>query len=72
MALEAQGPNLNSVFVYDENGNVVDNYKPSEDMFVYQILPSFNQKTGAQIEKYGYMEVSGEAINLDDYLLINA
>lgn len=72
VALEAQGQNLNSAFIYDENGNVVDNYTPSVGLFVYQILPKFNQKTGAQIEKYGFMVVSSEAINLDDYLLINA
>lgn len=72
VTLEAQGPNLTSVFVYNENGNAVDNFQPPETMFVYDILPKFNQKTGAQIEKYGYMVVSSEAINLDDYLLINA
>lgn len=72
VALEAQGPNLSSAYVYDENGNEIEIYTPSEGMFVYQILPNFNQKTGAQIEKYDFMVVSSETINLDDYLLINA
>lgn len=72
VALEAHGPNLSSAYVYDENGNVVDNFQPSEDLFVSVILPKFNQKTGAQIEKYGFMVVSDEAINMNDYLYINA
>lgn len=72
VALEAQGPNLTSVFIYDENGNVESDSQPPEVLFVDKILPKFNQKTGAQIKKYGFMVVSREAINLDDYLLINA
>lgn len=63
---------MDYAYVYNENGTVNYNFQLFESLIVNKIVPNFNQKTGAQIEKYGYMIVSGEAINLNDYLYINA
>lgn len=72
VVLEIQGPQMNYAYVYKENGTVNYNFQLFESLIVNKLVPGFNQKTGAQIEKYGFMVVGSEAINLDDYLLINA
>lgn len=71
IVLDILAPKDGYVYVYDENGNIKYNFQPFESMILNKILPNFNQKTGAAVEKYGYMVVSEEAINLNDYLLIN-
>ena len=72
VVLDIRGPKDGYAYVYDENGNIKYNFQPFESMILNVLLPNFNQKTGAAVEKYGYTVVSEEAINIDDYLLINA
>lgn len=63
---------MDYAYVYNENGTVKYNYQLLESFINNYLVPRFNQKTGADAQKAEFIVVSDVAINIDEFLLINA